>query len=290
MASYYPHKQTVIIAIVCIVVVGAVFTYVKTIPRAPATAQQPSSTDNIAVTAPDLLATSTDWRSSFFGEYGTSTPKIYSQTDKRENLTLTDRFGRDFFARYIQLKQSGLIDNEQFVTDTINQSIYTAAQSAQHAKTYTLMDIVVINNTDTSHLKAYGNAIGSTISTYGVDDDPAQIANSAFDANDMTILARIEPIVKSYDTIVSVLKNIPVPQPLAIYHTDLMNAVSGMAKIATDIRYVESDPMQTMVSVSTYSSMQTKLIESLKNMKSYFSITNISFDATEPGSIFSSAL
>ena len=289
MASYYPHKQTALIAIICVLAVGGVFVYAKRDAGTKSSGLDPVVPVDIDTVPPNsaFSASSTDWRLSFIDK---PVPAERPGTTIEEDLTLTDQFGRDFFARYIQLRQSNLIENQSFVTDTLNQSIYSAARSAEQPRTYSISDISTIPDTTSAHIRSYGNSVGSIFSTYGVDGDPAIIANDAFEKGDMLLLAQIDPITASYQRIAQALKALPVPQPLAPYHIDLLNAVSGMEKITRDIRAVESDPMQTMVSVSTYATVQNTLIASLKSMKSYFSLTGVSFASTEAGSLFSQIL
>lgn len=294
MESYTSHKQTIIIAILCIIVVGGMFVYAKGgIGGLVATkSSQNSQIDgNIAVTTTrenkPISSTSTDWRRSFFTGTSTSIVKSTISTPSNESLTLTDTFGRDFFARYIQLKQSGLRDNQQFVADTLNNSIDKAADSAKKARVYTGTDITVQPVANSENLKVYGNAVGTIFSKYGVDEDPATVANDAFEKGDMTLLKGLDPIVASYETIVAMLKNTPVPQPLSVYHLNMINAESSMAQIARDLRHVETDPMQAIVSIQQYSAAQTSLIGALRAMKAYFSLVPVSFAPTEPGSLFS---
>lgn len=285
MERYYPHKQTILISVICIIIVGGVFMYTKQGTNSEKTAQTPTISTNTRHGRADTMASTSDWRLSFIDKSPATTPKAPSNSTK-EDLTLTDQFGRDFFARYIQLKQSNLIENQQFVTDTLNQSIYNASQAAEQARIYSLNDISTISTPIATDIRAYGNTIGSIFSTYGIDADPAVIANDAFEKGDLSLLAQIDPVIASYETIVSMLKSTRVPQPLAAYHLSLLNAMSGMSKISRDIRALENDPMQTMVSVSSYKSMQDSLIASLKNMRSYFVMVGISFETTEPGSLF----
>lgn len=287
MASIYPHKQTVLIMIVCAIAVGGAYMYTK---QSSSTAKT-SVISPISVTneseKPSAIATSTDWQLSFLDKSTTSTPEKTANTVQNQELTLTDRFGRDFFARYIQLRQSNLIENQQFVTDTLNQSIYTAARGAKQPKTYSLSDLSVIPNPDSARIRAYGNSLGSIFSTYTVNADPAIIANDAFEKGDMTMLEQIDPIISAYASIASALRDLPVPQPLTTYHLNLLNAISGMEKISRDIRAIESDPMQSIVSISAYAETQSSIVAQLKSMASYFSFVGISFSPSEPGSLFS---
>lgn len=291
MASYTPHKQTILITIMCIVVVGGTYIYTKGGFGALMSPQNPTTNSIVTINTVENaapLSTSSDWRKSFFtGTSSTPTKLIATQSTAQENLSLTDSFGRDFFARYIQLKQSGLRDNQLFVADTLDTSIGKAADAAKKARVYTLSDITIQTTANPANLRIYGNAVGNIFSTYGVDGDPATVANDAFEKGDMTLLKNIDPMITAYGTITTMLKNTPVPQPLATYHLTLLNAVSGMTQIARDLRNVEGDPMQTMVSIGLYPSVQTSLIGALRSMKTYFGIVPIVFTATEAGSLFS---
>lgn len=291
MASYTPHKQTIFITIICVIVVGGTYVYAK--GGFGAVMQSEKSAIDTVITPKTLdttvsQATSTDWRKSFFTGTSSAPAKLTgTQNTTKENLTLTDTFGRDFFARYIQLKQSGLRDNQQFVTDSLNSSIEKATDAAKKAKVYTSSDISIQATSNATTLKVYGNTVGNIFSTYGVDGDPATVANDAFEKGDMTLLKKIDPMIAAYETIATMLKNTPVPQPLSSYHLTLVNSVSSMAQIARDLRNVEGDPMQTMVSIGLYPSVQTSLIGALKSIKNYFATASIVFTTTEPGSLFS---
>ena len=107
MASYYLHRQTVIIALVCAIAVGGTVAYVHW--QTP-NAIRANDVATINDSKPLFIATSTDWQKEFFGS-NTATTTILGQKKSAvgadKPTTLTDQFSRNFFARYIQLQQNG---------------------------------------------------------------------------------------------------------------------------------------------------------------------------------------
>ena len=101
MAANYPHKQTIIIGAVCIIAIAAVAFYVygKNTSDSDLSIQPSINNEN------DTLSTSTDWRKDFFTSTTTAISKLASTSDQNGPLTLTAEMSRDFFSRYIQLKQ-----------------------------------------------------------------------------------------------------------------------------------------------------------------------------------------
>ncbi len=289
MASYYPHKQTVLITLLCIIAVGGALIYSGTIDISQKIPQKQAQIAPIDVQPKEVVADTvpSDWRKSFINNSSPTTALPAKKSATNEALTVTDQFGRDFFARYVRLKQDNLLDNQQLVQSVVDQSIDTAVKNSGQSITYALKDISITNDADSTSLKAYGNAIGLIFATKGVDGDPATIANTAFDKGDMTLLTGIDPMIGSYRKITADLLILPVPQPLATYHLSLVNSVSTMTGIAQDLRVVDKDPMRGMVALSIYSPTQSSIVGSLKSMQNYFTTSQISFSPAEPGALFS---
>lgn len=280
MVSHHPNKRTVFIAIICMIIVGGTYAYTTIGPHSV------SDTKKLLLeTKPDDIVSSEDWRAQFINS--TSAPITHSKiTTNQSPSTLTEKLGVDFFARYIQLHQSGLIDNQQLVESAVNQSIYSATQSAEKAKIYSLHDISISSaNTETS-LKIYGNAVADIFSRYGSDGDVADIANSAFDNADMSLLVNLEPVADSYSTIASEIGRLTVPQPLVTHHINLLNSLSKIELAVRTIRKLDIDPIQAMVSINDYANIHESVVESLIDIKTYLSNAQIQFGPTEPGSIF----
>lgn len=185
------------------------------------------------------------------------------------------------------MKQTGLIENPQFVQSSLEQSVYLAEQETETGGQYNLSDISVSSSIELSTIKMYGNSVAMTFALYAPAEDAATVANSALESGNYALLAKLDPIIASYDQIVSELKKIITPQPLAGYHLQLINSVAEMASISRALRAVEQDPIRAIVSIKNYAAAQQSIVSVLRSMKAYFVATSIVFLPSEPGSMFS---
>lgn len=288
MAKYYPHKQTIIIASVCILAVGgtAAYAYWQPKPQLTQSVVVEQTKDDIS----PITGTSTNWQKDFFDvAANTKTLSINSKGGQNASdtpLTLTDKVGRDFFARYIQLKQNNLDSNKQLVQGMLDQTLDNAQVIAAQPKTYTTKDIIVSNNSSLDAVRAYGNAIGDIFGKYGPTQSPANIAYDAFDKNDMSILSKIDPIIAATKKVLTLVQATPVPQALAQNHIDLVNGLSSLITISQALRNLEGDPMQSLVSLGNFDRSQTATLNSLRIIKSYLTTNKITYTQNEPGALF----
>ena len=287
----YPHTQTIIITIVCIIVVAGTGFYVFGQSHTNSSAEElytrVTSSSTVA-----LSQSAGDWKKDFYVPTASSTNKTpsvknLSVTQDNQPLTLTDKLSRDFFARYIQLQQNNLGDNKQLVADSINQTIDTTVEAAAQAPVYTLKDIAISANSNTDALHTYGNTVATIFNLYAPTVSPADIATEAFDKGDMTILEKIDPIIAGCDKVITLLKTVPVPQPIAQYHLDIINAVSSMKYVSQGLRNIQGDPMQSIIALSQYAKTQDALRSPFTSIESYFKKNNVVFGAKEPGILFS---
>jgi len=290
MAKYYPRKQTITIAIICILAVGFASAYAFINTKNPKS--QTISIDSSGTNGSTTTINNTDWKNQFLNISSSSDTTLGSNSNKTSELdsptTLTDKLSRDFFARYIQLKQNSLDNNPQLVQDTIDETLANTQSSATSTKTYSENDITILTDSSNASIHSYANAVGDIFIKYGPTQNPVNIAYSAFDKNDMSLLAQIDPITSSLQKILSLLLVTPVPQNLSQNHLDLINGVSSMVYVSQGLRNIEGDPMQSMVSLSIYDTAQTKSMTALSNIKDYLQTNKITFTPSEPGLLFSS--
>ena len=293
MAIFYPRKQTLIITVISALAVAGVAYYVHT--------TNPSSNTNSAALAIDsatstnildasLKNISADWKSQFLE---TTTPAIDVKNSKSvapttdDQTTLTGQFSKNFFARYMLLKQDDLQDDQDSVNNVVNQSLLDLAQSAPQPKNYTSKDIVVSKADDATSIRAYADAVGTLFNANTPSGDPATIAGDALNNNNPKGLSDINGIVKDYQNILTGLLKMPVPAPMAIYHVDLINGVSSMMFISEGMNKVFSDPAQGLVALNIYGSAQDSLHSALLEFKSAFNQNGMAFAQNEPGYFFS---
>jgi hypothetical protein len=289
MAVYYPHKQTALIALICISAVSSTLTYVYT-QKPPV---KPDS--NTTAASPDIsssqntLATNDDWKKQFFGgSLGTPGTVLSKKTasSSPEDLTLTDELSRTLFSRFIQLKQNNLDSNQTLMAGAVDETLSSTVEKARKPKQYSLSDIKTTNELTDSAYHQYGNSVSSVLSANMPRGNAPTIVSKAFDGNNMALLSGITPLISGYQTTIKGLLALRVPQPLAQFHLDLINSISSFMFVSQGLQNIQKDPMQSIVSLGGFETAQDSMKNSLLTLKNYFLASKVTFAPTEPGSLF----
>lgn len=211
-------------------------------------------------------------------------------TTSVENLTTTDKFGRDIFAKYIELKQAGLASDPDSQQEIIRE-ILSSGEFFVYKKIYTLEDVRVVDIYDSESLRAYGNQVAAVFQKNMVSGrDEAIIVKDSLDKGDPNILKELDPIIAADKAILSGLLAIQVPKVAARPHLDLINAVSGATFVAQSLRQSSADPLIALQGIGSYQETARELFDSLQKLKTMFSLSFIKFTSSEPGYVFSASL
>lgn len=290
MAKFYPHKQTILIALICILAVGGTLLYVqdKKSKVFAINRQINQVQDEIYNTDTIEISTSTDWKKQFFVEPPVNTDKarLKAETKPSAPLTATEKFGKDFFEQFMILKQNNLTENSEAVNNFVTKTTGELVASSPQAKTYSLVDTLVSPNTDNVSIRNYANTVGSILSKHMVPGDAALIATQALQANNEKMIKKIDPLIKAYSNILKDLLLVRVPKPYSQLHLNLINAVSAMHFGSVGMTKVFSDPIQSLAALATYENTVGNLRDSLLAYKYEFSLSNIEFSASEPAGVF----
>ncbi|MEI8248940.1 MAG: hypothetical protein WCG07_00380 [Candidatus Taylorbacteria bacterium] len=292
MPTSYPRKQTIIIAGVCIIAIGATAFYVRS-QHSGTTDQQVSVLGEQQASSTIVLATSSeDWKKAFFGATGTQAIaklKANSATETPEELTATDILGRNFFTQFVQLKQSGLA-NDQASIDAVNTKLISdSLNSIPAPKLYGSKDITLSKNTsfkDTA--STYAIALARILAQDMPTQNEAEVAEAAFSSGDLTQLKNIAPIVQGYKAGVIELLKTPVPQTLVQYHLNLINGLSIQAYNAEALQKSDVDPIRGLAAISLEIKGLQTISEAIGSMQSYFAVAGIPFTAEKSGTILQS--
>lgn len=219
--------------------------------------------------------------------------KIVTSQEEYANLNETEKFGRDIFAKYIELKQTGLADDPQsraqFIEEIITSSAYTEIPT-----TYTSSDIIILNDVsanDATILRNYVNAVGGIfLANETKVRNEAIIVREALDADEPKILDELNPLIESYKKIISSLLKTPVPQRLGVNHIFMINTVSELLFISESFKNVFSNPIIALQGIGRYPSTVQNFTESGLVIKRSFDAANISFTPTEGGYFFGPVL
>ena len=287
MTRPYPRLNTVGIALGCALVVTGFMAYVR---WGTSTTAQVQNTTSLSANVPLesntqhlVLDDSVDWKKGILAVASSSHATI---TSPSQPLTLTDALGRDFFGKYLQLRQQNLSGNSSAVGDSVDSTIEDVVRQASVPTTYSGKDIIVTTTDTTSSVHTYGNTVALAFMNFAPRANPLEIVTDALEHEDMDSLVAIDPIITSYKKLIQALVATPVPATLASTHLDLINAVSSLNFITQQLRNVSVDPMQSMIALGTYADAEKSLRSSLLDIKSYFETHNVAFGTTEPGITF----
>lgn len=271
--------QTFIIAFVCIVAIVAVALYTRSL--APAKKSATSDIETVSPKSILAISTSTDWQKQFFEGGSTSSRTITKQkgVSEEENLTATDRFGRDFFTTYVQLRKAGLNNDPTAVQSASEKLIAKSISETVLPTAYTLKNIKILPaNSDTATAKKdYGKTILAILASGIPERNEAIIAGEAFDKNDMNVLKDIDPVIAGYKSVRTALLSTVVPQSLAQYHVDILNGFNMALFGAEALRRADVDPLRGLSAISADIQALQSISTALGAMQSYFISAGIPF-------------
>jgi hypothetical protein len=294
MAKTYPHKQTLAIFIVCFIFVTGIAIYIYGWPSTKnAVKYRNSNLEPQVATNNTNFGTSSDWQKQFIDTKASTTFKYDPVTQKNIEVEVplnpTEALGRDFFTKYVELRQSGL-NNDQKAVDTVaTQLIKEGVAKVSQPKSYTSKDIVIIPvGTTVDATKLYAENLVKILKSWMPVKNEAEIAMEAFEKGDMDLLKGIDPIILGYKTALTKLLATPVVQPLAESHLDLINAISLQAFNAKGLRNSDEDPLTGLAAISLEIKSLEAIATAIGKMQSHFASSGIVFNLPISGSILQS--
>lgn len=202
---------------------------------------------------------------------------------KTENLTATDKLARSFFSQYMNLKEVGL-QNDKDSQENIAKGIFSDTNFVQAPKPYTEKDIRI---STTVTLRDYGNTVGAIFKNNAVQGrNEAAILKDALTADNPEMLKELDPILASYRTIQTGLRNIQVPPAAATAHVHLLNSMSQIIFVVDLFTKTFTDPVVGIQGTALYQQTFQSLQQSFAEVRAIFAAAAITFDQTETGIFF----
>jgi len=228
-----------------------------------------------------------DWKKILLvNDYATTSGSTGDSNKVNEKLTATDLLGRDFFARYMELRQMGgandKLSQEQLVTEILESGVMLSTP-----KIYTVADILIKYDDNTDSLKKYGNDAGGIIKSNSISSrNEAIITKDAIDTDNMKILKELDPIIKSYRNTLTSLLKVQAPQSISNMHLDLVNSMSSLVFIAEGLRKVDVDPLAGIQAIARYTATMQQFAASVNNIKNKLLPLGIVYSTKEGGTFF----
>jgi Bacterial TSP3 repeat len=208
---------------------------------------------------------------------------------KGEPLTTTDKFARDVFSKYITTKQANggvpLTNSEQ---KEIVLGMLDESEDILPKVIYTRGDLLLAKDSSSTTIRAYGNELGRIIKTYSISArDEGIILRDSIDAEDPDILKELDPIIKSYQSLLSSFLKTRAPANTSLIHLALVNSFSDIITTTKGMRSLYEDPLAALQGAGHFPDARASMIMSLQRVKNYFKEQGVVFGEGEAGYMFS---
>ena len=211
--------------------------------------------------------------------------------DDAATTTLTDAVSKELLSSYLAQTQNGGQVSSDFENNLVNKLVgdSTNVAMASNAKTYTVSDIKVSNDTSTAALHAYGNALGKAIQSNspGTTTNELIIYANAAENNDPQSVSAMLPIIESYQKTLAVFLAMPVPKNATDMHLNLINSYSQIISTDETLMKFPSDPMASIYGLKEYETGSVAVYNSIEAYPVFFKSQNVTFSSNEPGFILS---
>jgi len=195
-------------------------------------------------------------------------------TNATEKLEPIDIVSRDFFARYLELRQLGASkdkDSQEELAKTVAGNIVLS----EPAK-YVISEIQVKPDSGNAGVIKYGEEVSAIFKKYAINSrNEAVIAKESLEKEDTDILKEIDPSIKSYKNIINALIKVSVPQSMSLMHLDLVNAMNGSLFVAQSFRDSGANPVEGVQALSYYQVVEKNLYDAVTAIRSYFKYLGI---------------
>ena len=199
--------------------------------------------------------------------------------------TLTDRFARQLFTDYltggskVPTEDDLLVFVDSEIDALVNDNSAKSAYGANNVST-------VPGGADA--LRAYAVVFERIIAENSTDTDRSELEYFADAVHGRSTdgLETVRTIGKAYTSTAKALTGISVPTELRATHVRIVNALSRMGTIVTNMAEFEKDPLLSFVSISSYEATITDLAEGFEALYPSYASANISFNQGEAGASF----
>jgi hypothetical protein len=192
-------------------------------------------------------------------------------TDKTDS-TLTAQMAKDFFGMYLNHAKGGDItstDADQIASQTLLSPNYSKISGA----VYYEFNLHITSDLGPSSISEYKNNLIKSIGNrlQNSTDNPINLVGDAMQNNNPLILAKLDPMIKAREAIISDLLKMNVPKDAIGVHLALLNAYSNFNTDLNGFRSIFDDPVKGILAINQYQKDTNVLKTALDNVNLYFS-------------------
>jgi hypothetical protein len=199
-------------------------------------------------------------------EGGEGTPDTgNADGDSEEKLTETDKFSRELFSTVAALEQGGSLD--QSTAEKIVNSLAENIENSTQRKVFYLSDIKIIKEDSAQAIEKYLADFDHIQSKYPVKNTVLEVLQKFIvddSTTDASALKELGPLAGQMNKTIGEMANMSVPQFLASFHLDYINALQKLTENIEDMQFYETDAMIFFSGINQYEK-NSALLESAGN-------------------------
>lgn len=194
----------------------------------------------------------------------------------------TDDMSQKLFANLMVLQSSGNL-SDQSITDLATSM--ASQVDASNTIQYQVSDLTIINKATIAQTKDYANKFWAIRQKYVNVYKQNEIGSTNFSADptDPSFSTGFAAVGDLYIKMAADLSKLPVPSALADLHLKLLNNYVASGLGLKKMNVVNSDPINAVSGLSTFSNYTDYETTILEIMAQYFSQDGIIFTSTDPG-------
>jgi len=286
-----PSKKILVVSIICLGLIGGVWIFEQNsgieIPTLKPSSQNSLTSEN------STTSTSVDWQKILSNSQGSTTIASglnnTSASNYNSNLSMTDQLAQNFFSQYLdaqgQANQSGMdtsngLDqntSDQIASDALSSGNYTTTQTV----VYNAKSLNVQPNSNQTTVTNYLNILvkndGQMVSSYNQTGDEVDIINDAILNQNQSEIVKLDPIIQSYQTLLSNMLKAPVPEDATAINLEIVNSISAVLYDLQAIRQSFSDPVKALPALASYKQDYTNMGLAIQKIETYSQIKMKSF-------------
>lgn len=277
------HQKVFATLIICLALVASVVIYAKKDYFFGQKLAVSSNTTSGSIVSETNLTTQNpindDWRKTLINiSSATNSPIqiITSQSSGANNgddNTLTSQISKQFFALYLQDKKNGVTIDRNEAMNIANKTLSTLDVTSL-AKHYGINDIKISQDVSSTNREKYRQQLIDTVNKNSLEDIFALngliIVSSAVQNKNEVALAKLDPIIKNYQSLIKDTLAVIVPRDNIGNHLVYLNTLSSILYEMRGMKQILSDPIIGYLNFSNYQKDSIKLAVVIENMTKYF--------------------
>lgn len=204
---------------------------------------------------------------------------------EQKALSATERLSRDLLSYYLATRQGGASLSETQKEELVYQLLRKYATDGTRVAAYSKKDIKLLHRDTAEAIHDYGNAVGEIL--FGPATTTAAVTTISLEQimqnEDVSELARLDPVIAWYGNAVKGLLAIAVPDSAVALHVELLNAFDRVQGDLSGIRSLFEDFITAWTAMRYYQGDLAYMQKTLTQLGDYFPFKKVDFPTSEYG-------